>query len=90
MASNLPPGCSSADGGIDHVLETQLETLCDMITTVEMADELIQLVRDACPKCKSLNTFSNGASGTSTVGGFEVEQEADWQQCRDCGHCYDC
>jgi len=29
--SNLPPGCSSADGGIDHEYETALDELCEVV-----------------------------------------------------------
>ena len=40
MTTNLPPGCSSTDGGIDHTLETALETLCEKIDSVEVANLL--------------------------------------------------
>ena len=29
MSSNLPPGCTSADGGIDHEFEAISEKLCN-------------------------------------------------------------
>ena len=38
--SNLPPGCTSDDGGINHAMESALETLCDNIDTVECAKAL--------------------------------------------------
>lgn len=37
MSSNLPPGCSSADGGIDHAFEAAIESLIDAIETPEEA-----------------------------------------------------
>ena len=36
--SNLPPGCNSADGGIDHAMEAALEQLCDTVATAEVAN----------------------------------------------------
>lgn len=45
MASNLPPGCSSPDGGIDHALETKLEELCELILTGEQAQKLIDQIK---------------------------------------------
>lgn len=41
---NLPPGCSSADGGIDHALEASLEDLCDDVTDSSEADALRKLL----------------------------------------------
>jgi hypothetical protein len=35
--SNLPPGCTSDDGGIDYALELALETLCDKVQDAETA-----------------------------------------------------
>ncbi len=40
MASNLPPGCNSPDGGIDHAFESAIEDLCDQIDTPELARNL--------------------------------------------------
>ena len=40
MSSNLPPGCSSADGGIDHALESCLDSLCEAIQTPSEATYL--------------------------------------------------
>lgn len=33
--SNLPPGCSSPDGGIDHEFEEALEAFCGIADTPE-------------------------------------------------------
>ena len=44
MSSNLPPGCSSDDGGIDHQLELAHEILCDMVNSVELAKALTRLI----------------------------------------------
>lgn len=35
QASNLPPGCSSPDGGIDHEYEQALDAFCDIAETAE-------------------------------------------------------
>lgn len=40
MPSNLPPGCTSADGGIDHAMEAALDDLCQAVETVEGARAL--------------------------------------------------
>lgn len=46
MASNLPPGCSSSDGGIDQGFEEALETLCDNIPNEEVARKpAVRMVR---------------------------------------------
>lgn len=37
MSSNLPPGCSSPDGGIDHAMESALDDLCNDIQCPEEA-----------------------------------------------------
>ena len=34
-SSNLPPGCSSPDGGIDHAYDGALDLLCDLAQTPE-------------------------------------------------------
>lgn len=44
MSSNLPPGCNSDDGGIDHALEEALERLCDKVKSVQMAMALEDLI----------------------------------------------
>jgi hypothetical protein len=44
MSSNLPPGCNSADGGIDHAMEAALDDLCMAIETVEQAQALQALL----------------------------------------------
>ncbi|HSF96234.1 MAG TPA: hypothetical protein VLA52_14510 [Thermohalobaculum sp.] len=44
MPSNLPPGCSSPDGAIDHALETALDTLNANTETPEIADALNSLL----------------------------------------------
>lgn len=43
--SNLPPGCTSDDGGIDHALETACEDLCMEIETPEEAQFLRAALR---------------------------------------------
>lgn len=43
MSSNLPPGCTSPDGGIDPQMEAALETLCDAVETVSGAELLTHL-----------------------------------------------
>ena len=40
MASNLPPGCSSDDGGIDHAFEMALEDVCEKIPNPAFAASL--------------------------------------------------
>ena len=44
MSSNLPPGCNSNDGGIDHALEAALEMLCDRFDSPDLALALIELI----------------------------------------------
>ena len=44
MVSNLPPGCNSADGGIDHKYEAAIESLIDKIETAEIALALEKLI----------------------------------------------
>lgn len=44
MASNLPPGCSSPDGGIDHAYESALEALCDAVSDAHKMKMLTMLV----------------------------------------------
>ena len=44
MSDRLPPGCNSADGGIDHGLEKALDDLCDDIETAEQAVALRALL----------------------------------------------
>jgi uncharacterized protein YerC len=44
--SNLPPGCTSADGGIDHAFEQALDDLCNAIETAEEARLLLAVLRD--------------------------------------------
>jgi hypothetical protein len=44
MASNLPPGCGSYDGGIDHELESAIEALVDRIQTARTAQMLINFL----------------------------------------------
>jgi len=44
MASNLPPGCGSYDGGIDHELESAIEALVDRIETARTAQMLINFL----------------------------------------------
>ncbi len=41
MSSNLPPGCTSPDGGIDHAFEAASESLLDLCET---ADDVMALV----------------------------------------------
>lgn len=41
--SNLPPGCNSADGGIDHAYETALEKLTDTVPNVRILTILTEL-----------------------------------------------
>ena len=52
--SNLPPGCSSADGGIDHDYESALESFCDIAQSAEdiriinaIAPAILTAVHDA-------------------------------------------
>lgn len=42
--SNLPPGCNSADGGIDHELEAAHEKLCDEVDHPLLAEDLISMI----------------------------------------------
>ena len=42
--SNLPPGCTSPDGGIDHIYEQALERLVDAIETSEECEALLALL----------------------------------------------
>ncbi len=44
MSSNLPPGCSSPDGGIDHAYEGALENLCEQM---QHAGEVVLMERIA-------------------------------------------
>lgn len=44
MSSNLPPGCSSADGGIDHDWEAAADTLLDIAGDTEVLLALIHIV----------------------------------------------
>lgn len=36
MASNLPPGCTSADGGIDHEFEAAIEKAVDALSSSDL------------------------------------------------------
>jgi len=52
--SNLPPGCSSPDGGIDHEYEAAIEAFCEIAQTAEdvklinaIAPAILEHVRDA-------------------------------------------
>ena len=42
--SNLPPGCSSADGGIDHELESAIDALAQAIEVPEDARILLEIL----------------------------------------------
>lgn len=42
--SNLPPGCTSADGGIDHEFENAIEDLVEVIPSIEIARGLKFLI----------------------------------------------
>lgn len=37
-----------------------------------------------CPHCASHNVNIGGVTGTTLVGGIEVEMDADWAYCNDC------
>ncbi len=51
--SNLPPGCSSPDGGIDHEFEAAVERLCD---NPAMTPQLLDLLgKLAVPIAEALN-----------------------------------
>jgi len=71
MASNLPPGCSSPDGGIDHEYESALEAFMEIAQT---ADEL----KIACAVMPAIldavrDSFVAGVNDTR----MELEQERD-------------
>ena len=48
-SSNLPPGCSSPDGGIDHKYEGALDHLCDVAQTPEDLNLLRRLAEVVLP-----------------------------------------
>lgn len=54
MSSNLPPGCSSPDGGIDHDYEQAIEAFCEIALDASevramnaIAPAIVEAVRDA-------------------------------------------
>lgn len=68
MSSNLPPGCSSPDGGIDHAMEKALDDLCNDIERPEEAYALravLPAIRDHMK-----NSYDAGAM----EGRIEAEQ----------------
>ena len=86
MDNNLPPGCSSGDGGIDHDYEAAIETLCDRVRDANVLRELIKLIPmteqavwdvTACEACGGEGCVEDGealgrdAAGTFVEGGYE-------------------
>lgn len=71
--SNLPPGCNSADGGIDQAFETALEGLCEQIDSVELIEDVLALLpalkarRQAHYQHLSANTKTNCADPQQEV-----------------------
>lgn len=55
MLSNLPPGCNSADGGIDHEMEKSLEEVDNLITDSGLdATEIVVAVKIGIAAIKEL------------------------------------
>jgi len=75
MGSNLPPGCNSADGGIDHAMEAALEDLCMEIETVEQAQALQALL--PAVKIMLYTTYSIGHEEGKLYAAQEYDQPND-------------
>lgn len=57
--NNLPPGCNSADGGIDHAYESALETLTDAVPN----PIILKLLTDLAPFIETIydSGYQDGA-----------------------------
>ena len=73
--SNLPPGCSSPDGGIDHEYEQALDAFCEIAQTAEQvkimcacAPAILAAVNDA-----HVEGFKEG--GESALASFDEALE---------------
>lgn len=57
-ASNLPPGCSSPDGGIDHLYEGALDHLTEAMETADDVNLMRRLADTVLPWVRQ--TYSDG------------------------------
>jgi hypothetical protein len=73
--SNLPPGCSSADGGIDHEYEQAVERLCDVADTPELLGVLTLLATVLEAQFKSAYEDGFRAGGEAATVAFDAAME---------------
>ena len=81
MTSNLPPGCTSDDGGVDHALEAALERLCDKIPSYEVA----KILQAIAPAAKDLVDQANREGWNlfremAPTVGTATEAASDWRK----------
>lgn len=71
MASNLPPGCSSADGGINHAYEAVEEKALDMANEAGLdTEELLYAMRVGIEAVKLMRPIV--AEAVKTGDGCEI------------------